>query len=215
MWDRLKEKIESLPAFRSLEGRLAGDGGAVSATGLVGSSRALVLSILAGKFSDPILVLASDPVGARDIAADLEVFGLTGVVTYPEDEILPYDYHDPDRNLTGQQMLALEKMARGECRALVSTPRAILKKVFPPSLFSTLLFDLEVGAREDPQSAAGRLVRLGYERHGTVESKGQFAIRGGILDIFEVASEDPFRVEFDSDEIATIRRFDIETQRSI
>ncbi len=215
MWDKLKEKIESLPAFRSLEGRLGEDGGAASATGLVGSSRSLVLSILAGKFAEPALVLAADPVSARDIAADLEEFGLAGVVSYPEDEILPYDYHDPDRNLTGQQMLALERMAEGECRVLVSTPRAILKKVFPPSLFRTLLFDLAVGERGDPQAAAGKLVRLGYERHGTVESKGQFAIRGAILDIFEVASEDPVRVEFDSDEIATIRRFDIETQRSI
>jgi transcription-repair coupling factor (superfamily II helicase) len=215
VWDRLKEKIESLPAFRSLEGRLGEEGGAAPATGLVGSSRSLVLSILAGKFADPALVLAADPVSARDIAADLEEFGLTGVVSYPEDEILPYDYHDPDRNLTGQQMLALERLTEGECRVLVSTPRAILKKVFPPSLFRALLFDLAVGGREDPQAAAEKLVRLGYERHGTVESKGQFAIRGAILDIFEVASEDPVRIEFDSDEIATIRRFDIETQRSI
>ena len=57
-------------------------------------------------------------------------------------------------------------------------------------------------------------MRLGYERHETVEAKGQFAVRGGILDIFEVSEETPVRMEFDGDEIVSMRDFDIETQRS-
>ncbi len=215
MWEMLKDRIGALPAYRALEERLATDGATAPVTGLVGSSRSLVLSILTAGSRDPAIILAADPVNARDIAAELEGFGLGGVATYPEDEILPYDYHDPDRNLTGLQMLALEAIAEGRCRVLVSTPRAILKKVFPPGLFRTLLFDLSIGEQRDPHAVAEKLVHLGYERHGIVESKGQFAIRGAILDIFEVGSEDPFRVEFDSDEIIAIRRFDIETQRSI
>jgi transcription-repair coupling factor (superfamily II helicase) len=232
MWEELKQKIEVLPAYRTLVGELDGEAREVRVTGLYGSARSLVLSNIVARGGAPLapgphagtgalapteaafLVIAPDPVRARDIGDDLAIFGIDGVVIYPEDEILPYDYHDPDRNLTGMQMRALEALAEGRCRVLVCTVRSLLKKVFPPGLFRSLLIDLARGEEHDTTELAERLVRLGYERHETVESKGQFAVRGGIVDIFEVAEDGPVRLEFDGDEIVSMRDFDIETQRS-
>ncbi len=214
MWDEVKNGLARLPQYRELVRRLAQERASVDVCGLNGSARSLVLATLLQGYRRPALIIAPDPVKARDIVEDLGIFGLSDVVSFPEDEILPYDYHDPDRDLTGFQMRALEAMAGSRCAALVCTLRSFLKKVFPPDTFRGLLIDLESGGEHDMFELASRLVDLGYERHGIVEAKGQFAIRGGILDIFEVGEEMPVRMEFDGDEISSMRSFDIETQRS-
>ncbi len=214
MWDDLKERVRSLEQYRTVEKSLAGGPASVDVTGLHGGSRSLLLVCLAERLDSPVLVVAPDPVGVRDIVEDAALFGSEGVVAYPEDEMLPYDYHDPDRNLTGMQMTALESLAEGTCRILVCTARSLLKRVFHPDEYKRLLVRLETGAERDPVELAERLTGLGYERHGIVEAKGQFAMRGGIFDIFEVSEAQPVRLEFDGDEIVSMRDFDIETQRS-
>jgi transcription-repair coupling factor (superfamily II helicase) len=215
MWDKLRDRISNLPPFLELSALLSDSGSSARVDGLVGSSRSLVLSTLSPSLGRGVVAVAADPVRARDIAADLTHFGTGRVILYPEDEILPYDYHDPDRNLTGMQMSALAALAGKSCDILVCTPRSLLKKVFHPDLFRRLLIDLREGGEHDPYELVEGLVRLGYERHEIVEEKGQFALRGGILDIFEVTMPDPVRMEFDGDEIVSARTFDIETQRSI
>jgi len=213
MWEELRGRIVSMAAFEAL-GRRLGGGEPVPVGGLVGSARPLVLAALLPRTGRRAVVIASDPVRARDVAEDLACFGLERVVLYPEDEMLPYDYHDPDRNLTGMQMAALEALSADRCDVLVCTVRSFLKKIFPPGTFRALLLDIGRGPGFDPWELADRLVRLGYERHQIVEGKGQFALRGGILDLFEVTAEQPVRLEFDGDEIVSLRDFDIETQRS-
>jgi transcription-repair coupling factor (superfamily II helicase) len=214
MWNDLIDKIEGLAAYRELLKKLEAEGAHVPAAGLYGSARSLVVAALASERKTPCLVVAPDPVRARDVEEDLGIFGVDGVVPYPEDEMLPYDYHDPDRSLTGLQMKALDALGEGRCRVLVCTIRSALKKVFPRKLFRSLLVDVRAGEERDPRELAERLVHLGYERHETVEAKGQFAVRGMILDIFEVSEEAPVRMEFDGDTIVSMRDFDIETQRS-
>ena len=214
MWDDLKQAVERLDPFKTLKERLAAAGADVDIAGLHGSARALLLARLFEEQEAPLLLIAVDPVQARDMVEDLTIFGLEGVIFYPGDEMLPYDYHDPDRNLTGMQMKALEALVRGECRVLVCTVRATLKSVFSPKEFEEMLVRLVEGSEHDPIELTEQLALLGYERHEIVEAKGQYALRGGILDLFEVAREEPVRIEFDGDEIVSIRDFDIETQRS-
>jgi transcription-repair coupling factor (superfamily II helicase) len=214
VWDDLKERLRALESYVALRQSLNGGAADVPVTGLHGGARSLVVASLADEVESPVLIIASDPVSARDAIEDLSLFGASGIVSYPEDEMLPYDYHDPDRNLTGMQMLALDELAGGRGRILVCTVRSLLKRVFSPREFADLVMDLEVGGEQDPLDLVERLMQLGYERHETVEAKGQFALRGGILDIFEVSQGDPVRLEFDGDEISSMRDFDIETQRS-
>ena len=213
MWDELRGRIGAMPAYAALERRLR-DEPPVPVCGLSGSARSLVLAVLVRALGRPAVAIASDPVRARDIVDDRRCFGVERVVPFPEDEILPYDYHDPDRNLTGMQMAALERLSAGECGILVCTPGSLIKKVFAPGVFRELLFEFRGGSALDPHRLAERLVRLGYERHQIVEEKGQFALRGGIFDLFEVSAESPVRLEFDGDLVASLREFDIETQRS-
>ncbi|MDD4856605.1 MAG: hypothetical protein PHD74_00710, partial [Candidatus Krumholzibacteria bacterium] len=197
MWDDLKRRVESLGEYRELVRRLEPDNAHAAVAGLYGSARSLIIAMTSARRAFPYLVIAPDPVRARDVEEDLRIFGMDGVFPYPEDEMLPYDYHDPDRNLTGLQMRSLEALDEGRCRTLVCTPRSVLKKVFPRALFRGLLVDVRAGSERDLQELVERLVRLGYERHETVEAKGQIAVRGGILDIFGVSEDVPVRMEFD------------------
>ena len=214
MWDELKKALSAHPAYREVAAAMGRENGSARAAGLYGSARALLIVRLAEELREPLLIVAPDPVRARDMEDDLRLFGLEGVVAYPEDEILPYDYHDPDRNLTGMQMRALDALGRGSARALVCTLRGALKKVYSPALFRRLAFDVRSLEERDPVELASTLARLGYERHETVEAKGMFAVRGGILDLFAVAEDEPVRMEWDGDRIVSMRSFDIETQRS-
>jgi hypothetical protein len=168
-WDALKERLGAIPAFRRLAGELGLEGADVAASGLAGSARSLVLSALEPTAGGPVLVVAPDPVTARDVKEDLEIFGLREVVVYPEDEMLPYDYHDPDRDLTGMQMRALEALCGGRVRVLVCTLRSAMKKVLQRVRFEGLLTELGEGDGQDPLELGERLVGLGYERHGVVE----------------------------------------------
>ncbi|RJR31010.1 MAG: transcription-repair coupling factor [Candidatus Latescibacterota bacterium] len=214
MWDDVKRALAALPQYKAVLAAAGREAGSVRVAGLYGSARALFLARLAEDLRAPLLVVAPDPVRARDVEDDLRIFGMDGVVAYPEDEILPYDYHDPDRNLTGMQMLALDALGAGRVQALVCTLRGALKKVYSPTLFRSLVVEIRAGEERDPTDLAEILVRLGYERHETVEAKGMFAVRGGIFDLFAVAEDEPVRMEFDGDTIVSMRAFDIETQRS-
>ncbi len=214
MWNDLKKSVADLPATAALLRKLGAGPARIPVRGLTGSASSLLISTIIDKTDEKFMVIAADPVRARDIAADLESFGVQDVVAYPEDEILPYDYHDPDRNLTGMQMKALESLSEGRCRVLVCTLRSALKKVYSKETFNRLLIDISAGEEHDLHRLASRLDRIGYERHSIVEEKGHYSIRGGILDLFEVGSDDPVRMEFDDDTISSIRDFDIESQRS-
>ncbi|MBN2184457.1 MAG: transcription-repair coupling factor [Candidatus Krumholzibacteriota bacterium] len=214
MWNDLKKSVVSLPAAKGLLNRMKAGPARIPVRGLTGSARSLLISAVMEETDETFMIIAADPVRARDIAADLESLGVEGVVSYPEDEILPYDYHDPDRNLTGMQMKALEALSEGNCRVLVCTLWSALKKVYGRETFRRLLIDIVKGKEYDLSGLASELDRIGYERHAIVEEKGQYAIRGGIFDLFEVSADDPVRIEFDDDTVSSIRDFDIESQRS-
>jgi transcription-repair coupling factor (superfamily II helicase) len=214
MWDSLKEKVSGISEYQRLENFLESGKKQIRVSGLVGSSKSLVVASLIEGKDTPIIIVTPDPVSARDFEIDLKNFGARGVVSYPEDEVLPYDYHEPDRDLTGTQMRALDMLVKGECSSFVCTLRSFLKKVYTPEQFKKYLMRIIPGERYDMTSIAKRLAALGYERHQIVESKGQYALRGAIMDIFEVGDQSPVRIEFDDDMIISIKDFDIETQRS-
>ncbi|MGM0483419.1 MAG: transcription-repair coupling factor [Candidatus Krumholzibacteriota bacterium] len=214
MWNSLKDKIEGLPGFETVREQLESGKGDIRISGLAGSSSAILLAKLLEDTGGSMVVLTRDPAGMNEMANDLESFGVENVLLYPDDEVLPYDYHEPDRDLTGMQMRALDGLTRRKPVILVSTLRAVLKKVFKPELFKGMIMTV---ARDETYSVTGLvrdLVSLGYERTSIVDTKGQFALRGGILDIFEVGRQDPVRLEFEDDRLVSVREFDIESQRS-
>jgi len=213
MWEKIKKKLRELEGYNELIQRLRRDEH-VSVTGLSGGSKALVFSAIVENFNVPFLLITPDELTLQEMIDDLNAFGVEGVVALFEEEMIPYDYHEPDTDLVGMQMSALRELMDCRCRVVATTVRAVMKKVINPELLKSLLTKVSVGEEFDLYQLIEKLVEMGYERHNIVEEKGQFAVRGGIVDIFEVTGLEPYRIEFDGDEVVSIREFDIESQKS-
>jgi transcription-repair coupling factor (superfamily II helicase) len=118
--------------------------------------------------------------------------------------------HDVDR----ERLLVLSKLLSGETDAVVATPTAALGLTMPPEMLEENSLRLTVGDIISPEELSDRLVAMGYARVDSVESRGQFSRRGGILDFFGGETEEPVRVEFFGDEVDRMSYFDPISQRT-
>lgn len=118
--------------------------------------------------------------------------------------------HDVDR----ERLSVLSSVISGECQAVVSTPSAAVSITLPKEMLTELSRDIKIGDIIAPEKLSERLVTLGFARVETVESRGQFSRRGGILDFFGGESESPVRIEFFGDEVDRITYFDPISQRT-
>ncbi len=116
-----------------------------------------------------------------------------------------------------KRLEALSALARAakEPGVVVASRRAITRQTISPKDLEAATLSLAPGKGPDPISIASRLVELGYSREPLVEARGQFSLRGGILDVFPTAADSPFRAEWSGDVIETLRLFDPENQRSV
>jgi transcription-repair coupling factor (superfamily II helicase) len=122
---------------------------------------------------------------------------------------------EPSTSVVEQRMLALESLLKDPSSVVVACPESLLQPVQLPETLEASIVQLSVGSFCEMEDLIQRLVELGYERMGMVEDIGEIAVRGGIVDIYPFGYEDPLRIEFDGDMIASLRRFDPLTQRSV
>jgi len=137
------------------------------------------------------------------------------VLYFPAEEVLPHEGVPTDISLRRERMEVLHRLAvTGEDFLLVAPVQALLQALIPPRVFNDHTLHLQVGSTHEVSRILKNLQRAGYERVPQVESWGQFARRGGILDVFPLTGDLPIRIEFFDDEIDSIRSFDIGSQRS-
>src|SRR3954470_11256804 len=196
---------------------LARDGGqAFVATSL----RPYVVAALADEVlapGRPALVVAGDDRQARDLAHDLEAWLAPRPVRFYPSRGVAYESHlVPPPHLTGLRVAALDALLdpQGEPPVVVVSATALSEKVPDPAL-RPASFTLRKGDLLDLDETADRLVAAGYERVDQVEDRGQFAIRGGILDLFPATADHAVRVDLFDIEIESLREFSTFTQRSL
>ena len=197
---------------------------------LIGPASARVYAAAAIAQTGPLLVVTATGREADDLTAELRgVFG-DSVALFPSWETLPHERLSPGTDTVGARMLLLRRLAYPDdarlgppVRIVVTTARSLLQPM-APDLARTEPVTLTVG--EEPDAAAGaagdafdatvhRLVELAYTRVDMVGKRGEFAVRGGILDVFPPTLEHPVRVEFWGDEVSEMRMFSVADQRSI
>lgn len=113
-----------------------------------------------------------------------------------------------------RRMEVLGRLLKGEPFVLLATVEAAMQKGIGPLEYRELSLELSKGMVMEREKLLQQLVKLGYERNDQVEMAGEFSVRGGIVDVFPLNSQEPYRIEFFDDEIETIRQFNISTQRS-
>ncbi len=189
---------------------------AIGVRGLSGSAGAWLAAALLRRAGGSLVWIAEDGEKAEEAREDLEYFlGKDVVLPFPEPETLPYDGHSPHPAVTAQRLETLAALARGQAGVIVTTVRALAQKVLSPERLVSHELTLEVGQDYERDDLVARLVGLGYERVPIVSSLGQFSVRGGLMDVFSLGSEDPWRLEFDGDALVSLRRFDPLSQRSV
>ncbi len=139
------------------------------------------------------------------------------VLEFPSWDCLPYDRISPSRTIAARRagsLNALCNLSENACIIVVTTINALSQKVPPRSLMSKAGLSLRVGESVRRESLDAYFSLNGYTRASTVIEPGDFAIRGGVVDVFAPGSDDPIRLDFFGDDIESIRSFDVDSQRS-
>ena len=163
-----------------------------------------------------VLVVAANEDRAEQWRDDLQAIAGEEIVCYfPTWDVELYDRRSPDNEITGLRIEAASRLMRGEPTIVVAPAQALLLPLIPPHALELGSLSLKTGEEQEPDALCSHLVDCGFERVPTIDSIGQFSLRGGILDVYPFGVGYPYRIEFFGDEIESIRRFDVNTQRSL
>src|SRR6202008_52120 len=213
--------VEMLPAFTRVASHLREGTGRMRVSGLSATAKALLLVLLRRHADRPLILVVNDNRTVEEFVPVLRGFcELTSacdpeaVVALPARDVLPFQNLSPHPELQEERATALWKIATGKA-SIVVTPiaaTAILQR--SAEYYSDLARGLRRGELFDLDTLLGHLNTVGYASADVVEMPGQYALRGGILDVYSPEAERPVGIEFLGDEVDSIRRFDPTSQRS-
>ncbi|MFB7722389.1 transcription-repair coupling factor [Nocardia sp. NPDC056100] len=183
------------------------------------AARPFVAATIAGE--RPLVVVTATGREADDLTAELTEIVGAGVAIFPSWETLPHERLSPGADTVGKRLQVLRRLVHPEdtiygepLRVVVTTVRSLMQPM-ARGLGDLEPIVLRVGAEFDFDELLARLVEFAYERVDMVGKRGEFAVRGGILDLFPPTADHPVRVEFWGDEISELRAFSVADQRSI
>lgn len=182
------------------------------------AARPFLVSCLATDADAPLLVVSANGREADDLTAELAEMldDADAVAQFPSWETLPHERLSPSADTVGQRLAVLHRLANpGDkpLRVVVTTVRSLVQPM-APGLGDVATVTLREGIEVDFDGLLAQLVEMAYERVDMVGRRGEFAVRGGILDVFPTTADHPVRVEFWGDEITEMRAFSVADQRS-
>ena len=198
------------PALRELL-----EGGRLPAlfSGLPAASRAQLAAVLARTTEQSVLVVCADDAAAEVFARDAAALLEREVPLLPARDYTFYTAESVSRQTEQRRLRALHALLTNEAPVVVATVAGLLQRAIPPEKLRQVSFEVADGGSVPPEDVEDALLRCGYVRTQQVEGPGQFSRRGGILDLFSPADLAPIRIEFWGDDIDSMSRFDIESQR--
>src|SRR4051794_8196164 len=212
---------EKLPAFSRVVSHLKNNAGRISVSGLTFSAKALLISQLQKTGGRPLIVVVRNNEAAEEyipvIQAYCELIGgaaSESIVSLPSRDVLPFQNLSPHPEIQEQRAIALWKIATGEASIIVVPAAASALRLKSAEYYSDLARILRRGESFDTDALLQHLNSVGYNSTDIVEMPGEYALRGGILDVYSPEAERPVRIELFGDEVESIRKFDPATQRS-
>jgi transcription-repair coupling factor (superfamily II helicase) len=213
--------VESLPGFTRVASHLKEGTGRIRVSGLLPTAKALLLVLLRRAVERPLIVVVNDNRVIEDFVPVLRGFAeLTAacdpesIVSLPARDVLPFQNLSPHPELQEERATALWKIATGKSAIVVTAIAATAILQRSAEYYSDLARTLRRGESFDLDLLLQHLNTVGYTSADVVEMPGQYAVRGGILDVYSPEAERPQRIEFFGDEVDSIRRFDPTSQRS-
>ncbi|MEL7058908.1 MAG: DEAD/DEAH box helicase, partial [Acidobacteriota bacterium] len=178
------------------------------------SAAAWTFDLLRRDLGRPLLVLVP---AESDAYAWLDAARLLGGEVgcwFPAPPLTPYQETDASLSLRADEARALDRIARGDVQTVVTTPRALFRRLPQARDFAGARLEIESGEDVPQDDLIDHLLRWGYHRSDLVVEVGQFAVRGGVFDLFPPGDERPVRLDFFGDTVDSIRTFDPLSQRS-
>ena len=185
-------------------------------TGLTGGARPAFLQAVYKEIERPIYVLSPNLLQAQKLADDLiSLLGEDNIFYYPADEFIAADMTIASPELRAQRIATMDRLA-SKAKGIYILPVAGMRKMMTPvEVWQSNFLQTAVGEEIEMDVWLAQLVAMGYTRNGMVTAPGEFAMRGGILDIYPPYADAPVRIELFDTEVDSIRTFDADSQRSI
>lgn len=197
----------------ALPGLMESGGLPALVSGLSAVHRANLAAALRLETGRPVFVISPDDTAAESMARDLGAMLGEGAQTLLMRDYTFYPVEAASRQAEQQRISALYRLAEGTAPVTAASISALIQRTMPPDVLSGAALTIEFGGSYAMEDIERALLRCGYSRTEQVEGQGQFARRGGILDFFSPGEEEPIRIEFWGDEIDSMGRFDIASQR--
>ena len=210
--NQLISLLRAIPEYRTLQEAVV-SGESVAVTGIGQMNRSHMIAALCADTAAPIVVLCQDDLAARRLQEELKAFLSEEFPVLPNRELTLYDTAVVSRAWEQKRLRQLYALMLGKTRLQIFSWEAMSQRTIPPAVLRNCAFMLEVGKEYDMEDLVSHLSGAGYSRTSMVEGPGQFAVRGGILDIYSPAADAPVRVEFFGEELDTMGYFDPDTQR--
>ncbi len=211
--DLLKQPMQELEDYVAICDALKKKKTPVQVTGCVECQIAQLAGTLSDNYNNTVIIV-SDEIKARELYEDYKLYN-RNVYIYPAKDFIFYSADVHSNAIISEIIAVLKRIIEGKKSIIITTLAAGMDHVLPLSYIEEKVIEISVGKELDVTAFNKNMVSLGYQRRAQVETKGEYAIRGGIIDIFPLTEETPYRIELWDDEIDTIRSFDIDSQRSV
>lgn len=184
-----------------------------------GSADALLLAQFARQqAANKVLtaIVTAEPADAQRLHDELAFFAPTlRYAVFPDWETLPYDTFSPHQDLISERLATLWRVRQGDVDVVLLPASTALVRLAPPSFMAAYTFHFKQKEKLDEASLKAQLTLAGYQHVSQVVSPGEYAVRGGLIDLFPMGSAVPYRVDLFGDEVDSIRTFDPDSQRSL
>ena len=165
-----------------------------------------------------LIIFVADATDAQRLQAEVSWFGSAAELrchVLPDWETLPYDAFSPHQDLVSERLATLYDVGHGQSDVLIVPVTTALLRMAPPSFLAAYTFFFKQGATLNEAQLKAQLTLAGYSHVSQVMSPGEYAVRGGLIDLFPMGSPLPYRLDLFGETIETIRTFDADTQRTI
>ncbi|MBB1079611.1 transcription-repair coupling factor [Limosilactobacillus sp. STM2_1] len=212
---QLENLVERTPSFKHIMADLEPSKHQLI-TGISGSVRTVFLSTILKQAPRPILVVTDTISHMQELASDLDnLMPDNKVYQFPVEEVLAAEVATSSPNYRLQRVLALNALINHEQAVIVASVAGLRRNVVSPAYFAQAKLKIKTGGEVDPSKVRQQLSAMGYQLQKMVLRPGDFAIRGSIIDIYALNTDNPVRIDLFDTEVDSLRYFDASTQRSI
>lgn len=208
------DPLLKIDEYNTLLANIREEKGTISVIGPSDSQKIHLIYSLCTHLQKRGLYVTYNEMQARRAYEDFSFFLGDDVLYFPPKETMLYNIEARSNDVVYQRTKTLQRCIERNYKMIVLSAEALVQMISPVELFKSGILDFSIGLQVDLDNLISKLVLYGYERVEIVEGKAQFAVRGGIIDIFAVNSDHPVRIELFDTEVDSIRYFDESTQRS-